>query len=150
MPTDLGVAVVGFGWMGRVHTRAWARLLHHYPESPLRPRFVAVADPEAVRREEAVSAYGFGEAYADWRDLLARDDVDDHQLGRSWKLGESQKAGELKTLERARGSLVLVDTGTGGLTPELVPEKFRRPLREQQAAQKPAPKPPAKKKTTSG
>jgi predicted dehydrogenase len=74
--TDLGVAVVGFGWMGRVHTRAWARLLHHYPESPLRPRFVAVADPEAARRDEAVSAYGFAAAYADWRDLLARDDVD--------------------------------------------------------------------------
>ena len=80
---------------------------------------------------------------------LARDDVDDHQLGRSWRLGESQKAGELKTLERARGSLVLVETGTGGLTPELVPEKYRRPLREQEAAQKAAPKPkPATKKTT--
>ncbi|HEX2895248.1 MAG TPA: Gfo/Idh/MocA family oxidoreductase [Marmoricola sp.] len=76
MATDLGVAVVGFGWMGRVHTRAWSRLLHHYPESPLRPRFVAVADPEPARREEAVAAYGFGETYADWRDLLARDDVD--------------------------------------------------------------------------
>jgi len=73
---DLGVAVVGFGWMGQVHSRAWARLLHHYPDSPLRPRFVAVADPEAVRRDEAVAAYGFTEAYADWHDLLRRDDVD--------------------------------------------------------------------------
>ena len=32
---DLGVAVVGFGWMGQVHARAWARLLQHYPDSPL-------------------------------------------------------------------------------------------------------------------
>jgi predicted dehydrogenase len=73
---DLGVAVVGFGWMGQVHSRAWARLLHHYPESPLRPRFVAVADPEQARRDEAVTAYGFGDAHADWRALLERDDVD--------------------------------------------------------------------------
>jgi predicted dehydrogenase len=73
---DVGVAVIGFGWMGQVHTRAWARLPHHYPDSPLRPRFVAVADPEAARRDEAAAAYGFGAAYAEWRELLDRDDVD--------------------------------------------------------------------------
>ena len=76
MTRELGVAVAGFGWMGQVHTRAWARLLHHYPESGLRPRFVAVADPEESRRDHAVSAYGFETAYADWRVLLERDDVD--------------------------------------------------------------------------
>lgn len=76
MTRDVGVAVIGFGWMGQVHTRAWARLLHHYPDSPLRPRFVAVADPEAERRDEAVAAYGFAAAYEDWRELLERDDVD--------------------------------------------------------------------------
>jgi predicted dehydrogenase len=73
---DLGVAVIGFGWMGQVHSRAWARLLHHYPDSPVRPRFVAVADPEAVRRDEAVAAYGFSDAHGEWRELLERDDVD--------------------------------------------------------------------------
>jgi len=74
--TELRVAVAGFGWMGQVHTRAWARLQHHYPDSPLRPRFVAVADPEPSRRDEAVSVYGFEGAHADWRELLDRDDVD--------------------------------------------------------------------------
>ncbi len=73
---DLGVAVVGFGWMGQVHARAWARLLQHYPDNPSRPRLVAVADPDEGRREEARSAYGFADAHADWRDLLARTDVD--------------------------------------------------------------------------
>lgn len=76
MTRDVGVAVIGFGWMGQVHTRAWARLLHHYPDSPLRPQFVAVADPEAERRDEAVAAYGFAAAYEEWRELLERDDVD--------------------------------------------------------------------------
>ncbi len=73
---DLGVAVVGFGWMGQVHARAWARLLQHYPDSPVRPRLVAVADPDERRRDEALSAYGFSDAHAEWRDLLARDDID--------------------------------------------------------------------------
>ncbi len=31
MVDALGVAVVGFGWMGRVHTQAYARVAHHFP-----------------------------------------------------------------------------------------------------------------------
>src|SRR4029453_7840322 len=68
---------------------------------------------------------------------LARETVDDHQQGRTWKLGESTKAGALHTLERAQGEMVLVGFGTSGLTPELVPVAKRRPLNEQGAA-KPA------------
>lgn len=76
MTKEIGVAVVGFGWMGQVHSRAWARLLQHYPDSPLRPRFVAVADPDPARQDEARAAYGFAAAHTDWRELLWRDDVD--------------------------------------------------------------------------
>ena len=36
---ELRVGVVGLGWMGQVHARAMTRLLHHYPDAPLRPRF---------------------------------------------------------------------------------------------------------------
>ena len=75
-PGTLRVGIVGFGWMGQVHARAYARLGHHYPDSPLRPELVAVADPAEVRRAEAVSGYGFGTAYADWRELVAREDLD--------------------------------------------------------------------------
>ena len=74
--SEIGAAVVGFGWMGQVHARAWARLLHHYPDSPLRPRLVAVADVDESRRDLGRTAYGFEEAYADWADLLERDNID--------------------------------------------------------------------------
>ena len=40
----LGVAVAGFGWMGRVHTQAYARVLHHFPQLTVAPQLVAVAD----------------------------------------------------------------------------------------------------------
>ncbi len=73
---EIGVAVVGFGWMGQVHTRAWARLAQHYPDAPLRPRFVAVADPDADRRGLAQDVYGYVDAVADWTELLGRDDLD--------------------------------------------------------------------------
>lgn len=72
----LRVGVVGFGWMGQVHARAYARLRHHYPAAPFAPELVAVADPAIARLEAAVAAYGFASTYADWPDLLARDDLD--------------------------------------------------------------------------
>lgn len=67
----LGVAVVGFGWMGRVHTRAYARLPHHYPRLPLRPELVTVAEEVPGRAEEAAAQYGFATATRDWRDVAA-------------------------------------------------------------------------------
>jgi len=63
------VAVAGFGWMGRVHTQAYARLPHHFPQLTLRPEFVAVADEAPGRAAEAAARYGFATATADWRDL---------------------------------------------------------------------------------
>ena len=76
-PRSLRVGVVGFGWMGQVHARAYARLRQHYPQSPLAPTLVAVADNAAdTRLAQAVAAYGFTETHADWRDLVARDDLE--------------------------------------------------------------------------
>ncbi|MFD8272211.1 Gfo/Idh/MocA family protein [Streptomyces flaveolus] len=71
MVDALGVAVVGFGWMGRVHTRAYARVRHHYPRLPLRPELIAVAEEVPGRAEEAAAQFGFVSATRDWRDVAA-------------------------------------------------------------------------------
>ncbi|MGW7385763.1 Gfo/Idh/MocA family protein [Streptomyces sp. NPDC054794] len=71
MVNTLGIAVVGFGWMGRVHTQAYARLPHHFPELTVRPELVAVADEVPGRAEEAVRQYGFASALRDWREVAA-------------------------------------------------------------------------------
>ncbi|MFC9930343.1 Gfo/Idh/MocA family protein [Streptomyces sp. NPDC127190] len=71
MVEALGVAVVGFGWMGRVHTQAYARLPHHYPQLPLRPRLVTVAEEVPGRAEEAAEQFGFASATRDWREVAA-------------------------------------------------------------------------------
>jgi predicted dehydrogenase len=73
----LRVGIVGWGWMGQVHARAYARLRQHYPEAPLKPTLVAVADNAADDRlTSAVETFGFRAAHAYWRDLVARDDID--------------------------------------------------------------------------
>lgn len=72
----LGVGVIGAGWLGDVHARAWSRLRHHYPELGVRPRFVAVADSVPVAREAARRKHEFEQSYADWRELVADPDVE--------------------------------------------------------------------------
>ncbi|MFE9444723.1 Gfo/Idh/MocA family protein [Streptomyces sp. NPDC006602] len=71
MVDTLGVAVVGFGWMGRVHSQAYARVRHHYPKLRLRPELVTVADEVPGRAEEAAAQFGFATAVRDWREVAA-------------------------------------------------------------------------------
>jgi predicted dehydrogenase len=66
----IGVGVIGFGWMGRVHAQAHARLRHHFPDVGLAPELVAVADDVPGRAEAAAAQFGFASATADWRELL--------------------------------------------------------------------------------
>jgi hypothetical protein len=56
---------------------------------------------------------------------LAREDIENVILRKTWKAGESEKAVVL-TRERALGVARLVDFGSGGLTPLMTPEYARR------------------------
>jgi predicted dehydrogenase len=71
----IGVAVAGFGWMGRVHSQAYARLLHHFPGLTLSPTMAAVADEIPGRAAEAAAQFGFRRATLDWRDIAADPEV---------------------------------------------------------------------------
>jgi predicted dehydrogenase len=71
MVRTLGVAVVGFGWMGRVHTKAYQRVPHHFPQLSVRPELVTVAEEVPGRAEEAAAQFGFASTTRDWRDVAA-------------------------------------------------------------------------------
>ncbi|MEM7092998.1 MAG: Gfo/Idh/MocA family oxidoreductase [Actinomycetota bacterium] len=72
----LGIAVIGFGWMGQAHSRSYARLPSLFPERTFEPDLVVCADNLAERGAEAVRSFGFRESALDWRDVIDRDDVD--------------------------------------------------------------------------
>jgi predicted dehydrogenase len=74
--TDIGIGVVGFGWMGQAHSRAYRDLPVYYPESGIRPRLVAVADNVPARVELAKANFGFESGTGDWHELMTRDDID--------------------------------------------------------------------------
>jgi predicted dehydrogenase len=70
----LKVGIVGAGWMGHVHARAYQRVAQHWPDLAVRPELVAVADPSAPAAETFARAHG-ATPYADWRELLADPDL---------------------------------------------------------------------------
>jgi predicted dehydrogenase len=69
--SSVGVAVIGFGWMGRVHAQAYARVPHHFPDLPVTVVPVAVADDVPGRADGAVRQFGYALATSDWRDVVA-------------------------------------------------------------------------------
>ncbi|MGB3371280.1 MAG: Gfo/Idh/MocA family oxidoreductase [Rhodococcus sp. (in: high G+C Gram-positive bacteria)] len=73
---NIRVGVAGFGWMGRVHTQAYARLLHHYPELALTPTLASVADEVPGRAEQAAAQFGFENATTDWHDIEFDSSID--------------------------------------------------------------------------
>jgi predicted dehydrogenase len=65
----IGVGVIGFGWMGRVHTQSYLRVPHHYPDAkPV--SLVSVADDVPGRAAAAAARYGFAGSTGDWRELV--------------------------------------------------------------------------------
>ena len=75
MERDIGVGVIGLGWMGRVHTSAYRRVLEHFPDLGATPRLLAAADVSAERRAHAEHV-GFARTAEDWRAVIDDPAVD--------------------------------------------------------------------------
>ena len=58
MKGEIGIGVIGLGWMGQVHTRGYRRMFDHYPDCPLAPRLVMAADPVEERARYGVERQG--------------------------------------------------------------------------------------------
>ena len=71
----LGVAVVGYSFMGKAHSNAWRNVGAFYPRTPpVRQQVIVGRDERAVA--EAADQYGWAEAATDWRSVVERDDID--------------------------------------------------------------------------
>ncbi len=73
--TNLGIGVIGMGWMGHVHSRAYSLVPQRFPDSHLRPRLVICSDNVAERATTAKKLLGFESATADWREIIAHPQV---------------------------------------------------------------------------
>lgn len=72
----IGVGMVGYGFMGKIHTYGYKSLPMLYEPAPAAIRLVGVAVRSEASQKLAVEQGGYEFATADYRDLLARDDID--------------------------------------------------------------------------
>ena len=79
MPTGdirpLGVGMVGYAFMGAAHSQAW-RTVNRVFDLPRQVSMVAVAGRDAAAVGAAATRLGWATATTDWRELIARDDID--------------------------------------------------------------------------
>ncbi|MFI1937349.1 Gfo/Idh/MocA family protein [Streptomyces purpureus] len=73
-PPPLGVGMVGYAFMGAAHSQGW-RTVGRVFDLPLRPVLAAIGGRDAVAVRAAADRHGWAAAETDWRDLVARDDV---------------------------------------------------------------------------
>ena len=76
MTTSIGIGLIGFGWMGQAHSRSYRSIPVYFPDSGITPRLVAISDTVPERLELATENFGYEHGTADWREVIARDDVD--------------------------------------------------------------------------
>ncbi len=72
---ELRVGMVGYAFMGAAHSQAW-RIVNRVFDLPMHARMVAVAGRDAAKVSAAAGQLGWHEAMTDWRELIARDDID--------------------------------------------------------------------------
>ncbi len=105
----VGIAVIGFGWMGQAHARSARRLPTHFPDRAYHPELVVVADVDPGRREQGCRDWGFQRATADWRQAIEAPDVD-----AVWVTAPNMMHVELVEAAAAAGKAVFCEKPVGG------------------------------------
>ncbi len=67
---ELGIGIIGMGWMGTAHARAYRLIPDRFPEAALEPHFVACADTVEHRARDAAARGGFDRYTTDWRSVI--------------------------------------------------------------------------------
>ena len=72
---DINVALIGYAFMGKAHSNAWRQVSAFF--SPrLIPKMKVLCGRTRTAVEAAAHRYGWEQAGTDWREVIARDDID--------------------------------------------------------------------------
>lgn len=72
----IGIGVIGMGWMGETHSRAYNQLADRFFEADFRPRLVICADTVEARAQAAQARFGFGASTTDWHAVIDHPEVE--------------------------------------------------------------------------
>ncbi|TQJ39187.1 putative dehydrogenase [Arthrobacter sp. SLBN-112] len=70
----LGVAAIGYAFMGKAHSNAWRNVASFFDVPAFEQKVLVGRDAGAVA--EAAAKYGWAESATDWRTVITRDDID--------------------------------------------------------------------------
>ncbi len=73
---EVRIGLVGYGFIGKVHTLAYRCLPMVYDPMPARVRLAGVCAASQASVDKAVEQAGYEFATTDWRELVKRDDID--------------------------------------------------------------------------
>ncbi|MHB9133305.1 MAG: Gfo/Idh/MocA family protein [Armatimonadota bacterium] len=71
----LGVGIIGFGFMGKVHAFDYNSIPIYYDPMPVRTKLIGVAEIDQARADKAAEQGGFQFGTTNWRELIERDDI---------------------------------------------------------------------------
>lgn len=69
----LGVAMIGYAFMGKAHSNAWRNVSSFFDVPAFEQKLLVGRD--AAQVAEAAAKYGWAETATDWRSVLERDDI---------------------------------------------------------------------------
>ena len=73
---DIRIAVIGWGFMGRMHTQAMRSIPLMYPGISFRPVLKCLCSGHIDNAENGMLLAGFSDCTDDWRSIVDRDDID--------------------------------------------------------------------------
>jgi predicted dehydrogenase len=73
---EIGIGLLGVGWMGEVHSTSYRRVPIHFPECEGRARLVVAADEVEARAHAAADRLGYERSTTDWREVIADPEVE--------------------------------------------------------------------------
>ncbi|MDE0010840.1 MAG: Gfo/Idh/MocA family oxidoreductase [Candidatus Poribacteria bacterium] len=71
----IGIGIIGMGWMGMTHARAYRQIADRFHDSPLQPKLVICADDVVERTDEAETRFEFERTTTDYRQVIEDKDV---------------------------------------------------------------------------
>lgn len=72
---ELGIGLIGTGFMGRAHALAFNNARAVF-ELPVPLKLAALADADSERAQRCATAWGFAQAHGDWQALINDPSVD--------------------------------------------------------------------------
>jgi len=76
MTLSLGIGIIGMGWMGETHSRAWRGMSERFHQAGIQADLILCADEVEARARLGQQRFGFQEYSIDWRHVVDDDRVD--------------------------------------------------------------------------